>query len=876
MRALVQCFAFQCVMAVSVQGGTPRPEPFVGALGEAACLKVEGAASLGARNVEKQLSQSAIVALASHPRRPLADYLGVLKEAVQNHYLGFGFAEVKVTAEPNVDKNQILIRIVEGPQTFCGEIDATQLPADMAAEIVQRLTEPTPAVSAIAVVSTRHEQTRCIRWINRNGTAATVEEPLWKRGEPTAFNREACNKLEALVRNVCNEHGYFNANFAIEIRNDGTPQRNLRIKVDSLGRQMTVGEVEIRGHVKNQDSEIIAAAQIALGEPLDRRLCERVYNTLRQSARFSKILVDVRLPGKGERGKLAIEVAEIPFLPSLSEPLNEVAQSLMKLGNYLENFDPNDGDLVFTLTRNQDQGLLRFVISPNANYLLQCDMPQSAAEAALNGWLFLCNKGCGIAFSGERRKYTFQPKVDNASGYFHLNLDDTGERVNFGVGVTSKGCQVDWMPLICEPVVLAALAYRDRIQLDRIDDLCRFTRDQFTLEFHATTGKLYRAMVATDQGVLECRMITGEFARLYSRYEEETRSHTNDYDARKPISSATKFLLAETPSRRLLLSLLAKQYESFRDVQATDRMANAMYRFVNAGALDTFDDWMTSKAIPQGKHQSTDNTWQGISRSTQDWQTWIAMAAFLKMNQIDELAPRDSAIWSAARLTAVCVSPVPEHYATEKRLFDESRAIIGDETVMEAVQVWMGYASRLENPATSIAWIDEQLPRLSLANFQRDLQEVFRSPRPVAKEVLRVAELVRGLREEDVETLATVLPPTARDLVMTISHSLHEHADAPIELALSRTLDRLWTDRWSGATRDCLLLQRAEYEKLVDIPKSYPSTGKEETKLDAEPRTANLEPYPSTDRGAIRDTEPADIPEKYPSTELEEVPLNKE
>ncbi len=197
-------------------------------------------------------------------------------------------------------------------------------------------------------------------------------------GDLTEFDPIAKAKLIERTKKLCDDLGYYSAQFRLEIVPEPARGRaDLIVDVTNLGPAAVVGEIEITGNVRNSREAILGFLDLQPGAPSNFAHRSRLAFDLWRSARFDKCQVPAPAPPAPDgKVKLAIDVTEDADAPLLSERFPRKAQALLAARDWLSDFDQRNED---ALLRVQTQTYrLEAVLSWRKGLSVQIWLPGQA------------------------------------------------------------------------------------------------------------------------------------------------------------------------------------------------------------------------------------------------------------------------------------------------------------------------------------------------------------------------------------------------------------------------------------------------------------------------------------------------------------------
>ena len=210
------------------QGGKPREllmTTRVGEWGDPAKLVFKGLETFTAEQLRDGLLRNPDFLLASHPLARLPEYLETVQEKIQAGYQQAGFPDVKVKAELEEEKKEVLVEVAEGPRYFQREVQVPGATTALADLLIRRLTKPyaEAAVGAAptdmprsAAEETKGEETAvhfrthfgftdkpsADRQLDATGKEVQPRPALWEKGKPASFAKISVPILTRAITNA--------------------------------------------------------------------------------------------------------------------------------------------------------------------------------------------------------------------------------------------------------------------------------------------------------------------------------------------------------------------------------------------------------------------------------------------------------------------------------------------------------------------------------------------------------------------------------------------------------------------------------------------------------------------------------------------------
>ncbi|HVW36198.1 MAG TPA: hypothetical protein VHB99_02795, partial [Pirellulales bacterium] len=349
------------------------------------------------------------------------------------------------------------------------------------------------------------------------------------------------------------------------------------------------------------------------------------------------------------------------------------------------------------------------------------------------------------------------------------------------------------------PVSLLSLAHEYDSTSHWDGDVLTIEFQERRLKFDATTGRLIEYEAAEEGSQLRVSVASGQFELKLAEIDEAARDLPNDAPASagRPVSSILEFLAEEAvefddcealkefrPQLRLLRKLV-----SLGLLKPLDRLGAASFQY--AAESDEFSipgkpaDFYVSESNftrewfhdPKTQAKLRDLAAAGGLHAArfllpaEGWPQAVFREAVFA--QADKGSPADRAV----DLTKLCASPAAGPLCCL--------------SASAAATEWP-----LGAPASLFANLGKT--KLTLAEFQNDYRPLLDDKSLVGEYLLCLADVLRGLEAEEVETLLAMLKTTecldqpSLDALSAVAAVLRQHREGPVDQALAASLDQLW------------------------------------------------------------------------------------
>lgn len=311
-------------------------------------------------------------------------------------------ATATATVEAEVDGGRVAVDVVPGPGFTAAGIEITGLPDDLAADLQSWLKSQRPPPDAVPQAVDADGGWSGVRWVDHRGQPATLEPPLWSRGQPAAFDAHHLRELRGAIARFLRDHGQFAAARAVEkpastgprcdvslVR--GAGEATLAVAFTDLPPPAVLREIELAPASRTTTAALGNLLGVTVGAAVTEHDRLSWQETLRATGRFVRHEVKFKelKPGPdGAAGILAIfDLDAYPPVPPLGDPLSREEEAILRCRSWLLTTLADDDDLVATWTRSG---------APAPTGALTISTREGILVTALPGGA----EACGIAASG--------------------------------------------------------------------------------------------------------------------------------------------------------------------------------------------------------------------------------------------------------------------------------------------------------------------------------------------------------------------------------------------------------------------------------------------------------------------------------------------
>lgn len=772
---------------------------FVRERGDLDRLVIRGAETFGEAEIKQALAVDIDVAVAARPDAPLDALRKVLAEKTLAGYRLAGFADATVAANFDPAADRLVLEIHEGPRYLAAEVVIEGLDASLADHVREALTvEKLPA--------------NAVQPTPQPGAAKPKKKVVWSVGEPARLDLESQNRVREKVDLALYDCGRLLPQFNVELVPDRVQHTvALKLEFTEPGASAQIDEISVIGNKKFSRDEILEFLGIQQGSFWTGEMSRHLEQRLKQSGRFTKAKVyDKQLTRPSVNLGVCVNVTEYAKAPSLSESLSREEQALVQLSRWLADFPKGEDDLV--IEAKVEDYEIEAVASPKLGVLVVVRKPPlaDAKQPAPLAWAFVTSdERIGFYSAPRGRKLVAIPTPTPVMANFQLSLHEgppkfTGQGTfQFGFGMASSGkrsrrrhCEFRFTDTA---VSLLSLAHEYDSKLAWEGDVLTVEFRERSLKFNGQTGRLIEFAVNDEQGGARMSVTPGQFELKLAELDAATRDLPNEAaeNAERPLSSVLEFLADE-----------ALAWKSQEQLAALQPQLRVLRKLVSLGLLKPLDRLGVAACKPPVESSDFgipckpfNFNFSGFQFNA-DWfhdakvQVTLGDLAEVGGLRLQEYV-LPSGRWAQGVYRAVI-------YAQAKKGAPADRAV--DLTKLCASPA-SGPLCCLSAAAAATEW-PLGLPaslfanlgktKLTLAEFQNDYRPLLDGKSLVGECLLCLADVLRGLEAEEVETLLAMLKVTecleqpSLDALSAVAAVLRQHREGPVDQALAASLDQLW------------------------------------------------------------------------------------
>lgn len=764
-------------------------------------LVFEGVETFEPEEIRDVLAIDFETILAAHQNRSLADFLTAIEKQVRTGYLHGGFAEARVHARYDDDREQIVVQVSEGRRQLCGDMQIAGVTHLAAADLTAAVTDS---------------------W-KPGGN-------LWERGNPAHFDDYTATRIHKRLEEAFAAAGYFMASFDVA-PSPGLDAAtcNLKVAVHREGPRATVGKISITGTKRDSAADVLRYLGLQPGMPYDSGLADRLHERLYQSGRYLTIAVEPKAgPSQATEAaadpppdvrNLAIKLREHDGAPPLREELSPAQQALIKLCDWLQRWANGkvDDEIIITSTagpapaaarRREDGSLfenrfsLRMVLSPYRGQTIAAKATTPEGKQVLDV-VFAAYPDRLVLASPNRRAKVVLPNRHDLAFACTLKQDRAVQRyagdyplqLKLSYGFVPRAPE-DASPLQITgrltPVCGASLAEPGQSKCTFRDGTWEIHKDdaRLTIRIDDASGRLVACTWDDPTLGIAVSIVTEKDALESERRKLEPMlaSAEEHYEPASPWKSVAQFIAEEW-----LAGVRAEGYgEWVKPLEAACKLISRWSGPAIGGPLESL---IASVAPPENAFRipshlsplSLQELQQPSSESRRNLVARHLLPAYRR------LIPKTGWYWPVGRdagLSWASGGPVGSILSPAAERPDVG-AIGG--LILAQARTWLGSARKA-------AAGDVGPQQLRADDFRKDYQPFLAGDSWIGASLLALAESLRGLDESELWALARLLPADwpREEIVRSLLPLSNDH-DKPIREILARVLDALWSNMLQSA-----------------------------------------------------------------------------
>lgn len=775
----------------------------------------EGATSFDAEQIKNRLSLDIDFQTACHPSNPWSNYLRRLEELLVTGYRTSGFPKAHAQARFDAKRRQVSVRVHEGQRYRCSRVQVTGLGAHESSALVTELTQEVPPAFAIPIVVTRDDGTTRTVWETEEGKEANPAKPVWKIGEPASFDKSLAADVGARLMQWFWVRGRVLAVYHIEVRvEEGSDGAILDIAVDDPGVPATIGQIEIEGARINSAQDVLKFLAIRPGMPFDAHIELQLDRRMWESGRLIRGYIKKSTPVRTQGGasvNLKVIISEHPRAAPLNAPLEPCEKALLKLRDWVMNWsegvydDELMADLVLNPSNTDESNAearaepspvaktyeIRVVTSPRNGQVISAQIKQAGKNAFAQ--TFIARDQRAIVYSPLNATHLESPLSNKTQLKINIALlavkphsaIGRGMLVNFGLGVkslssgtsTALALKLDLAPLA---VLLGGNAFAN-VECKSEAGMISIRADGVDIQLDERTGRPVHFQVSSKEfGTLHCRTGRGALRQEFDRQELLMADSQNVYDLKRPESSLAAYFIGES-ARLYNDRLTSEQQQSLAALLKLIR--NWSIEPVSELLSDSGGDVNLPEAFCLPKKQVQ---WAHPALSVLDFDGAGTTAGYL-LPIYQKLVPHSGWLWPVGRdsLFALIGRPMStwEDIGQDNVVIDSGP--LGHLTTALALSAFSGRASqKLANQGAK---------RLSAKAFQDDCAPLLAGDSWLGRNVLSLAEALRGLEAAEIEALVRLFADKShrREIADSLL-LLKADSKSPVRDVMLEVCEQLW------------------------------------------------------------------------------------
>ncbi len=755
-------------------------DPSVGLLGDTTKIKFSGQQQLSPEILRKALAFDLEYQSAARPSASLATFLETLQERLQQGLLHSGFLQGTAKATFDAKANAVHVQITEGPRYKNAGLQITRT-KKIDAELLER-TLLAPVIPSLW----KYQFDEIALDLPREFDSSTSD---WELGKIISADSKTLLELKQRVLKALLNQGYPHAKFKIDVVPTDQQTAEFVITFEEEGPKGVIEDIAVKGLDRHSEDQILKYFELSHGMPVNAEVLDSLHEKLRNSCRFWKYQVAVRVfDSKRDRYSttprgllLSITLSEYHSVQPLGKPLSETEEVMKRCANWLENYTQQQstdmGDLVIEKHQTQisndwmDCGF-RLIISPNQGTLFHATFPTS--WAIHHSFLFSRGELCLFSHNKSEKwtlaSHSFVPTVSIKC--LPGDLEDHEYQNSLKLGYGMKQDRSNTQPTIkweieCEPVAMINLLYRHGAKHEfQGDELCIASRG-IKFRIDRNTGELRQvSLTSPDISPQEWGSITfrkNAFMTENNGLHTKTSKFAERYNPKLPLTSFTQFALDQ-----LLAQPFVKEIDTWRIPLQTTRNAT------KTGFLDAMlSDFLTISPFSVSRNNSfiLPKMESGDADDDDFSQFIVHLMPFLA----DYLFPHGSWPWTLTRELGFCYRSGPEVGSTEKRARELHRITRNEHTGVLGNLITLLFAKTFlaKIPAEQIMTMKKR--DVNEAAFLQDVRLLVKGDTGSALVAHKLVDTLSNLPESDLAALGDDLPTSWHTALTALKQRRETH-----------------------------------------------------------------------------------------------------
>ncbi len=475
----------------------------VGDTGRMAAIRFEGNDTFDRDQLLAALKHDFDAQAAAHPRARLSNYVAVLEQKILAGYHREGFFEATVHTEAETNGTAILVRVKEGPRSYCGQLRIK------------------------GTIGAKENLRRTVEAALRNPRADDLDWVIWQNSSPAPFDAGGQQVLRHRVEAALAELGYIEPRFTLKLAPGAEENRtDLEVEFESAGTEAVLEEIEINDLFRNTRQQVLDFLKLKPEMAIQPSLAGEVQEKLWQSGRFFKHDVSLTPLSRPGHFKLALKLDEVELAPPLDQPLSPAEDALLKFGERVRHWDAQTEDWVCVVELPLRHGVVRLELalsSAGSAAVLRTEVSNRPPTIKAAG--LVAGRKIALYSPGAWRKLIFEP----AHGYVPVEFSVAVPKIPFGsplqsvhFGVsphfTTPAAKLLDLVIDIPPVdfLCAAHYLEPKIREKELTLTQRDSSDgtRFQLKLDVPSGRLLSADYDFPRGSVRLRTEDGGFARV--------------------------------------------------------------------------------------------------------------------------------------------------------------------------------------------------------------------------------------------------------------------------------------------------------------------------------------------------------------------------
>lgn len=736
-------------------------------------------------------TEQILTQLRAHPRaieaanRTTQEWHATAQSLLLNGYRSLGYADASVEI---AGRGQLLIS--EGPHYKTGDVRIHGATDSLALAIRTQLSgSPTEQPANSIQAETPNKPTITIKTNTPAGMKQESNEKAWQRGTSREFNEETRLHLERLAMEAVELDGRTGGRLTVHFERDASAAlMHLVVDITDMGREVEVSDFTIEGLSRDTPDELVQYLGLTPGpcSLADRQTIER---QLRDSARYLGYRLELLAPFRSDDPhRLLIHVKECPGAPRLSEPLTPEQVALLKVRDWLENFETRGHQWVVSTSGHPGPNYTglwhdgkfdaQLILTPSHQYGLRLENTRDA-DGALRGYLIgVTDNWLSIASHQTGRQLTLR-RPPGPTPFLTVNWQGVDEphkkenvRLMFGYGVNSHKKNAP-LQVRVDPAVLLYVPDGETHEMHIAGNVLQIESSATSTTIDAETGRLIVSQFRTTDESTE-----GKFS--FSTEPDNFDANWNSW------VEPRRFIAAGSPDKPVT-SLVEFVVEELDQLDPAGSVARrAVLKLIGPDLLSAADKrYMTHN----NNHQQKFNIpWEKAGISAQ-----VASAVLNMENRL--LRPDSTAAEVARGLTRTALEENPENL--QRLLQAGARPDCGPLSC-----VVFGTLASWSTPEAAPLFGRLGLGRMSEESFQDDLNQWLDHRQLIGKGAIQIVQRVRELTAEESVALVSWCknPVVEKQLTQVLDEMRGPEPDLDSREAdlrdlnrFSAGLTRLWT-----------------------------------------------------------------------------------